>query len=153
MSVKELDLEVKKVLKEAKVKNIIWEKIARYNGVSMYSKALFYVLDIKYYSNIFSRMAALLNLETGIPFKEAILEGKEIVNKYCKGKDFENSLDYSFWSCSLCLLRMRSGSPRKGPIKFFPEGSLTKRRANTDPTTRVLRLFSKTKKEIGFLFL
>lgn len=94
MSVKELDLEVKKVLKEAKVKNIIWESISRYNGVSLYSKALFYVLDIKYYSNIFTRMAAILNLETGMPFKEAILEGKEVVNKYCKGKDFENSLDY-----------------------------------------------------------
>ena len=94
MSVKELDLEVKKVLKEAKVKNIIWERVAKYNGVSLYSKALFYVLDIKYYSNIFSRMAALLNLETGMPFREAILEGKEVVSKYCKGKDFENSLDY-----------------------------------------------------------
>jgi hypothetical protein len=94
MSVKELDLEVKKVLKEAKVKNIIWESISKYNGVSTYSKALFYVLDIKYYQNIFARMATMLNLGTGIPFKEAILEGKEVVSKCCKGKDFENSLDY-----------------------------------------------------------
>lgn len=95
MSVKELDLEVKKVLKEAKVKNIIWERVSKYNGVSTYSKALFYVLDIKYYHNIFSRMATLLNLETRIPFKEAILEGKEAVNKYCKEKTIkEYMMDY-----------------------------------------------------------
>ena len=94
MSIKELDLEVKKVIKEAKVKNIIWEKVSKYNGVSTYSKALFYVLDIKYYQNIFSRMATMLNLETKIPFGEAILEGKEVVS-YCRQiKDFENSLDY-----------------------------------------------------------
>ena len=87
MSIKELDLEVKKVLKEAKVKNIIWESISIYRGVSTYSKALFYVLDIKYYQNIFTKMATMLNMETGIPFKEAILEGKEVVSDW-------NSLDY-----------------------------------------------------------
>lgn len=86
MSIKELDLETKKVLKEAKTNHILWESVSKYNGVSTYSKALFYVLDIKYYNNIFSRMVTLLNLETRIPFKEAILEGKEAVNKYCKEK-------------------------------------------------------------------
>ena len=97
MSIKELDLEVKKVLKEANAKNIIWERVSEYNGVSLYSKALFYILDIKYYQNIFARMSTMLNLETGIPFKEAILEGKEIVSKCCNGKVVVNeisSLDY-----------------------------------------------------------
>lgn len=96
MSIKELDLEVKKVLKEAKVKNIIWERVVAYHGATIYSKALFYVLDIKYYNNIFSRMGTMLNLETKIPFKEAILEGKEIVSKYCKDKiiNEHTSLDY-----------------------------------------------------------
>lgn len=99
MSVKELDLEVKKVLKEAKVKNIIWESISRYNGASTYSKALFYILDIKYYSNIFTRMATILNLETGIPFKEAILEGKEVVSKYCKGKVVKEYMSFDYLAC------------------------------------------------------
>lgn len=99
MSIKELDLEVKKVLKEAKAKNIIWERISRYNGVSMYSKALFYVLDIKYYSNIFTRMATMLNLETGIPFKEAILEGKEAVIKYCLGKIMNEHTSWDYLAC------------------------------------------------------
>lgn len=96
MSIKELDLEVKNILKEAKVKNIIWERVSRYNGVSMYSKALFYILDIKYYKNIFAKMSVKLNLETGIPFREAILEGKEVVSKCCKGKVVNEytSLDY-----------------------------------------------------------
>ena len=95
MSIKELDLEVKKVLKEAKVKNIIWERVAKYNGVSTYSKALFYVLDIKYYSNIFTRMAALLNLETGVPFNQAVIEGEKALALYCNKKfDEWPSRDY-----------------------------------------------------------
>jgi hypothetical protein len=96
MSIKELDLEVKKVLKEAKANHILWESISKYNGVSTYSKALFYVLDIKYYQNIFARMATMLNLETKIPFKEAILEGKEALALYCNKELAEGhtSLDY-----------------------------------------------------------
>lgn len=96
MSIKELDLEVKKVLKEAKVNHILWESISKYNGVSTYSKALFYVLDIKYYQNIFLRMATMLNLKTGVPFSEAILEGKEALALYCNKKLVEGhtSLDY-----------------------------------------------------------
>lgn len=96
MSIKELDLEVKKVLKEVKANHNLWYDVVVYNGVSTYSKALFYILDIKYYNNIFSRMSTMLNLETRIPFKEAILEGKEIVGKYCKDKIINEytSLDY-----------------------------------------------------------
>ena len=96
MSIKELDLEVKKVIWEAKGNHLLAETIVRYNGVNWYSKALFYVLDIKHYQNIFPRMATMLNLETGIPFIEAILEGKKVVGEYCKGKTINEhtSLDY-----------------------------------------------------------
>jgi len=99
MSVKELDLEVKKVLKEAKMNHILWVRVSIYNGVSIYSKALFYVLDIKHYKNIFSRMSTMLHLETGIPFKEAILEGKEVVGKCCKGKVVDEYTSFDYLAC------------------------------------------------------
>ena len=99
MSIKELDLEVKKVLKEAKVNHILWESISKYNGVSTYSKALFYVLDIKYYHNIFSRMATLLNLETKIPFKEAVIEGEKALALYCKKEMVEGHTSWDYLAC------------------------------------------------------
>ncbi len=94
MSIKELDLEVKRVMWEAKENYLLAETIARYAGVSWYSKALFYVLDINHYQNIFARMATMLNLETGIPFKEAILEGKKVVVNNGKVINEYMNLDY-----------------------------------------------------------
>lgn len=99
MSIKELDLEVKKVLKEAKTNHILWESVSKYNGVSTYSKALFYVLDIKYYHNIFTRMATILNLETRIPFVEAILEGEKALALYCNKKVIEWHTTCDYLAC------------------------------------------------------
>lgn len=99
MSIKELDLEAKKVLKEAKTNHILWESVSKYNGVSTYSKALFYVLDIKYYNNIFTRMATLLNLETGVPFKQAALEGKKALALYCNKEMVEGHTSFDYLAC------------------------------------------------------
>lgn len=99
MSIKELDLEAKKVLKEAKTNHILWESVSKYNGVSTYSKALFYILDIKYYHNIFTKIATMLNLETRIPFVEAILEGEKALALYCNKEMVEGHTSWDYLAC------------------------------------------------------
>lgn len=78
----ELDLEVKKVIKEAESDSSLKASIERTMGINWYSKALFQMLSRKYRLGDFTRLSKVFYQITGITPEEALNIGKKVCKYY-----------------------------------------------------------------------
>lgn len=78
----ELDLEVKKVIKEAESDSSLKASIERTMGINWYSKALFQMLSRKYCLGDFTRLSKVFYQITGITPEEALNIGKKVCKYY-----------------------------------------------------------------------
>lgn len=74
----ELDLEVKKVIKEAESDSSLKASIERTTGINWYSKALFQMLSRKYRLGDFTALSEVFYQITRIPLDVAINIGKKV---------------------------------------------------------------------------
>lgn len=78
----ELDLEVKKLMKEAESDSSIKASIERTMGINWYSKTLFQMLSRKYCLGDFTRLKEVFYQITGITPEEALNIGKKVSVSY-----------------------------------------------------------------------
>ena len=78
----ELDLEVKKVIKEAESDSNLKASIERTMGINWYSKALFQMLNRKYCLGDFTRLSKKFYQITRVPLEEALNIGKKVCKYY-----------------------------------------------------------------------
>ena len=78
----ELDLEVKKAMKEAESDSSLKASIERTMGINWYSKALFQILSRKYCLGDFTRLSKVFYQITRIPLEEALNIGKKVCKYY-----------------------------------------------------------------------
>ena len=78
----ELDLEVKKVIKEAESDSSLKASIERTMGTNWYSKALFQMLSRKYCLGDFTRLSKKFYDITQIPLDVALNIGKKVCKYY-----------------------------------------------------------------------
>ena len=78
----ELDLEVKKAIKEAETDSSLKASIERTMGINWYSKTLFQILSRKYCLGDFTRLSKVFYQITGITPEEALNIGKKVCKYY-----------------------------------------------------------------------
>ena len=78
----ELDLEVKKAMKEAESDSSLKASIERTMGINWYSKTLFQMLSRKYRLGDFTRLREVFYQITQIPLEEAVNIGKKVCKYY-----------------------------------------------------------------------
>ena len=78
----ELDLEVKKAIKEAESDSSLKASIERTMGINWYSKALFQMLSRKYCLGDFTRLSKVFCQITGITPEEALNIGMKVCKYY-----------------------------------------------------------------------
>lgn len=78
----ELDLEVKKVIKEAESDSSLKASIERTMGINWYSKTLFQILSRKYRLGDFTRLSKVFYQITKIPLDVALNIGMKVCKYY-----------------------------------------------------------------------
>lgn len=80
--IESLNLEVKKVMKEAETDSNLKASLERTMGINWYSKALFQMLSRKYCLGDFTALSKIFYQITGIPLEQAVNIGKKVSVSY-----------------------------------------------------------------------
>ena len=80
--IESLNLEVKKVMKEAETDSNLKASLERTMAINWYSKALFQMLSRKYCLGDFTALSKIFYQITGIPLEQAVNIGKKVCKYY-----------------------------------------------------------------------